>query len=159
MFKSFSPPKYSTKNRNLHKSKSKDLNVLCKNCGYPYGLHYGDECPTEVPYPGAKINMSTVIPYRPKKKVSLKVEQIRTFKKLLLKYDMLEYFPERLKINGFLYLYTKTGGIKVTTMRDLYRTKINDWSNCYEWNDEDMDRGVGEIDTEWSKECANRGWN
>ena len=42
-FKSFNPKKYSrTKTTNY-----KELTEYCSSCGYTYGKHCGDKCPTD----------------------------------------------------------------------------------------------------------------
>jgi len=160
MFKSFSPKKFATKSRNNYKNtityNGISLGELCKECGYPYAHHYGVNCPTGDRFLLSSVDIrKTVVPYHASKKISLKVQQIRAFKKLLLKYDLLEEFPKKLKSRGFLT--GKRGRVK--SMTDLYSLEPSNWGDSYVWHTEDIKKGIGKVYNEWYEYCRDRGWN
>ena len=57
-FKSFEPKKFS-KHRKLTDDKlpgeTTSMKEFCANCGFPYGGHYGINCPTTCRYPRTKL--------------------------------------------------------------------------------------------------------
>jgi len=95
MFKSFKPRKLATKSRNNYKSTNitvhNDFNELCSECGYPYGIHYNNDCPTDrLDLESAVKNLAKVIPYHALKKLTQREKDIRAFRKFLYDNDALE---------------------------------------------------------------------
>ena len=95
MFKSFNPPKFATKSRNNYRSTNirvhNYFNELCSECGYPYGIHYNNDCPTDhLDLESAVKNLAKVIPYHALKKLTQREKDIRAFRKFLYDNDALE---------------------------------------------------------------------
>ena len=90
MFKSFNPPKYSTKKNNNYNS-FKEMRELCSECGYPYGMHYTHTCPTDKNVLSFSADKrAIVIPYHAPVKLAQREKDIRAFRKFLYDNDALE---------------------------------------------------------------------
>ena len=95
MFKSFKPHKFATKSRNNYKATNilytHHLDELCSECGYPYGMHYGEDCPTYGKFKELSAdNFAKVIPYHAPEKLTQREKDIRAFRKFLYDNDALE---------------------------------------------------------------------
>jgi hypothetical protein len=45
LFRHYKPSRYTTNKDYIGQSYSKRCKELCKTCGYPWGAHFGDNCP------------------------------------------------------------------------------------------------------------------
>jgi hypothetical protein len=112
MFKSFKPRKLATKSRNNYRSTNiivhNDFNELCSECGYPYGIHYNNDCPTNhLDLESAVKNLAKVIPYHALKKLTQREKDIRAFRKFLYDNDALEAWYKNRKN----YTWRKKGSV------------------------------------------------
>lgn len=106
MFKSFKPRKLATKSRNNYRSTNitvhNDFNELCSECGYPYGIHYNNDCPTDrLDLESAVKNLAKVIPYHAPKKLTKREQSIRAFRKFLYDNDALEQWYANRRAHGW----------------------------------------------------------
>jgi hypothetical protein len=107
------------------------MNELCSECGYPYGLHYGDDCPTDEYYKGfAADNLARVIPYHAPEKLTQRQKDIRTFRKFLYDNDALEeWYKNRKKYRR------KKGSIFALLRKERFVIEAFIWSKTEEGED------------------------
>lgn len=134
MFKSFKPRKLATKSKNNYRSTNitvhNDFDELCSECGYfhPYGLHYGDDCPTDERYKKlAANNLAKVIPYHALKKL----KDIRAFKKFLYDNDALEAWYKNRKN----HTWRKKGSVFAPLSKERFIIGAFVWSETPEGAD------------------------
>ena len=128
MFKSFNPPKYSTKKNNNYSS-FKEMRELCSECGYPYGMHYTHTCPTDKNVLSFSADKrAIVIPYHAPKKLTQREKDIRAFRKFLYDNDALEAWYKNRKS----YKWKKKGNVFALLSKERFILGAFNWSNTEE---------------------------
>lgn len=142
MFKSFNPPKYSTKKNNNHYSSLKSMRELCSECGYPYGMHYDDDCPTDKNFLlFSADNRATIIPYHAPVKLTEREKNIRMFRKFLYDNDALEAWYKNRK-----QYFKRRRSIFSGLNKERYIIGAFDWNNT-----EEGTKYWIELDMKWEK--------
>ena len=133
MFTSFKPRKFATKRENNYKDATimfgHKFNELCSECGYPYGLHYGYNCPTDEQYKEvAAYNLAKVIPYHAPEKLTQRQKDIRIFRKFLYDNDALEAWYKNRKN----YKWRKKGSVFAPLSKERFIIGAFSWSETPE---------------------------
>lgn len=105
------------------------MRELCSECGYPYGMHYDDDCPTDKNFLlVSAYNRAIVIPYHAPVKLTEREKNIRMFRKFLYDNDALEAWYKNRKN----YKWIKKGSMFAPLSKERYIIGAFEWSNTPE---------------------------